>query len=77
MAISRFAAGMQRSEAAFGGAGVPPLAGSVSQPIRLTRGDTRYRCQCGNLADRQCIDTQDSSSCLDPADPDSDPIPCP
>jgi hypothetical protein len=68
---------MERNENAFSQAGVPPLAGSVVQPIRLTRGDTRYRCPCGNLGDRQCINLSDSSECLDPEDPDADPIPCP
>lgn len=66
--------GMARNEGAFAAAGGIPLAAVFPGGIDLVRDDVRYRCSCFT---KQCRQTTDQSICLDPADPDAAPGPCP
>ena len=72
-----FVDGSQRNQSSIDAAGTPPLAGSMSVPIRLTRDDTRYICSCGNLNSRFCRSLDDQTQCLDPGNPDAAPSDCP
>ncbi len=62
----------QRTDNDFTGTQTP-LATIFAPPVELLRGDVRYRCSCST---RQCVKRDDSSLCLDPSDPDADPLPC-
>lgn len=63
---------MNRVEGDFAGLTIP-LAAVWVDPVTLIRDDVRYRCSCFS---NTCADTSDSTMCLDPADPDQDPLPC-
>lgn len=64
--------GMQRSDNAFTGT-TTPLAAIFASPVELLRDDVRYRCSCST---RLCVQRDDSTTCLDPSDPDAAPLPC-
>ena len=65
--------GMPRNEGAFAQAGGIPLAAVFPGQVKLVRDDTRYICSCFT---KMCKQATDQSVCLDPADPDADPLPC-
>lgn len=64
--------GMQRSENDFTGA-TTPLTAIFAPPVQLLRDGVRYNCTCES---RTCYDRTDQTTCLDPSDPDADPLPC-
>lgn len=63
---------MNRLEGDFAGQTIP-LAAVWVDPVQLLRDDVRYNCTCGS---KTCYDRQDQSTCLDPSDPDAEPLPC-
>jgi hypothetical protein len=63
---------MDRNEGDFAGLTIP-IAAVWVDPVQLIRDDVRYNCTCGA---RECFDRSDRNTCLDPRDPDADPLPC-
>jgi hypothetical protein len=52
----------------------PDVAGTIITPMTLVRGDQRFVCSC---VTQQCRLISDQTQCLNPADPNAAPAPCP
>jgi hypothetical protein len=74
-----FAEGMERGQAPFTAAGVPPLAAINFGIPQLTRDGTTYNCSCfqGTCRNNRTVDGVVVSTCLNPIDPDAAPGACP
>lgn len=65
--------GMPRAEGAFSQASGIPLAAVFPGQVRLDRDGESYNCSCFT---KQCRQRSNQSVCLDPEDPDAEPLPC-